>query len=292
MKLLFLGSQGSQSTATLLAILDAGLRPGLILVHREESAANALTLPVLGARSGQGPSEIGARHGIAVSEVGRKQLGAAVVHFAPDLAVVSCYPYRVGDDLLSHVPFGWVNVHPSALPAYPGPTPIFWQLRDGARSVGVTLHRMTGALDGGPILDQSTIRLPEGALHSAISAMAGKAGGEMIGRLVRGGAGAIPPGRAQPASPGGWRGRPDRKAFQIDPEWSALRIFNFVRGVRELGAPLLSMADGRLLIIDEAVAWSRDAGSGPPVEARPEQIRLKCYDGIVTLTTRAEDQFR
>ena len=292
MKLLFLGSHGSQSTATLAALLAGGLRPDQILVHREGPAASALTLPVLGAHDREGPCEIGAKHGIAVAAVGRRQLAAAVRRCAPDLAVVSCYPFRIPEDLLSRVPHGWVNVHPSALPAYAGPAPVFWQLRDGARSIGVTLHRMARELDRGPILDQTNIELHEGAPYSEIAATAGSAGGEMIGRLLRGGPERLPAGTPQPASPDSWRAHPAPKAFEIGPAWGALRIFNFVRGVRELGAPVLPMADGRRIRIDQAVAWSAD---NPPVRRLPERagrICVNCYDGNVTLVPCTEDPLR
>jgi methionyl-tRNA formyltransferase len=48
-----------------------------------------------------------------------------------------------------------VNLHPSLLPAYRGPTPIFWTLASGATESGVTVHRVSPRIDAGDILAQA-----------------------------------------------------------------------------------------------------------------------------------------
>jgi methionyl-tRNA formyltransferase len=49
---------------------------------------------------------------------------------------------------------GWLNIHPSLLPAYRGPEPIYWTISDGAASSGVTMHRAVPVIDAGPVLAQ------------------------------------------------------------------------------------------------------------------------------------------
>jgi methionyl-tRNA formyltransferase len=44
------------------------------------------------------------------------------------------------------------NIHFGPLPAYKGPNPVFWQLRNGSASVAVTIHRITPRFDAGPIV--------------------------------------------------------------------------------------------------------------------------------------------
>ncbi|MDF1505730.1 formyltransferase family protein [Roseisolibacter sp. H3M3-2] len=55
--------------------------------------------------------------------------------------------------------FGSVNLHCGKLPEYRGAPPGFWELYNGERQVGVTIHRVTQELDGGPILAQSILPL-------------------------------------------------------------------------------------------------------------------------------------
>jgi methionyl-tRNA formyltransferase len=89
-----------------------------------------------------------------VSEAGLASLRA----LAPDLAVVD------GTNVLKEVTFGLprfgsINLHCGKLPEYKGAPPGFWEVFHGERTVGVTVHRVTAALDAGPILAQEVTAL-------------------------------------------------------------------------------------------------------------------------------------
>jgi methionyl-tRNA formyltransferase len=51
---------------------------------------------------------------------------------------------------------GWMNIHPSALPARRGPEPVYWTIADGDPVGGITLHRAVPKVDAGPMLAQRT----------------------------------------------------------------------------------------------------------------------------------------
>ncbi|MEZ4833421.1 MAG: formyltransferase family protein [Caldilineaceae bacterium] len=59
-------------------------------------------------------------------------------------------------------PHGFLNLHPSLLPHYRGPDPIFWQLRDGVEPMGVTVHWMDVGVDTGDIAAQAPVALEDG----------------------------------------------------------------------------------------------------------------------------------
>jgi hypothetical protein len=60
----------------------------------------------------------------------------------PDVACVSCFPNRIPGRLLSFPRFGFLNLHPSLLPDYRGPAPLFWIFRNGDQgSMGITVQR-------------------------------------------------------------------------------------------------------------------------------------------------------
>lgn len=50
-----------------------------------------------------------------------------------------------------------VNIHPSVLPLYRGPTPVSACLRNGERMTGFTFHTVTSKIDSGPILYQEAM---------------------------------------------------------------------------------------------------------------------------------------
>jgi phosphoribosylglycinamide formyltransferase-1 len=53
-----------------------------------------------------------------------------------------------------------INVHPSLLPAFPGPRPIEDQLDYGVKVGGVTVHFVDSGVDSGPVILQEAVRLP------------------------------------------------------------------------------------------------------------------------------------
>ena len=63
----------------------------------------------------------------------------------------------IGAPLLDAFPHAILNVHPSLLPAFPGVDAQRQALDHGVKISGATVHLVTGELDGGPIVLQSTV---------------------------------------------------------------------------------------------------------------------------------------
>jgi phosphoribosylglycinamide formyltransferase-1 len=54
-----------------------------------------------------------------------------------------------------------INLHPSLLPSFPGLDAIGQAFRHGVKITGCTVHYVTLDVDGGPIIDQSPVRVEE-----------------------------------------------------------------------------------------------------------------------------------
>ncbi len=74
--------------------------------------------------------------------------------YTPDIMLVFGFNWRLPGEVLALPRLGVLNVHPSALPKYRGPSPVLWAIRNGDPSMGITVHRMTERIDAGPILAQ------------------------------------------------------------------------------------------------------------------------------------------
>ena len=72
----------------------------------------------------------------------------------PDMCAVAAYGRLVRQVLLDIPPLGWLNVHPSLLPRWRGPSPIQTSILEGATETGVTIMRMTLEMDSGELLEQ------------------------------------------------------------------------------------------------------------------------------------------
>lgn len=72
--------------------------------------------------------------------------------FSPDLFVVASYGVIFPKSFLEIPRLGAINVHPSLLPKYRGPSPIQNTILMGDKTTGVTIIKMDEEVDHGPIL--------------------------------------------------------------------------------------------------------------------------------------------
>ncbi len=76
-----------------------------------------------------------------------------------DLFVVCAYGQFIPTDLLALPKHGAINIHPSLLPKYRGPSPIQFSLLNGDQETGVSLILLDEEMDHGPILAQKKIAI-------------------------------------------------------------------------------------------------------------------------------------
>ncbi|HEU5088779.1 MAG TPA: methionyl-tRNA formyltransferase, partial [Roseiflexaceae bacterium] len=61
--------------------------------------------------------------------------------------------------VLALPPHGYLNIHPSLLPLYRGPTPVSSAILAGDQETGVSVMRLSAKMDAGPILAQRRVPL-------------------------------------------------------------------------------------------------------------------------------------
>jgi len=70
---------------------------------------------------------------------------------------------------LSGLKYGAINLHHAELPRYRGGNPLLWQVIEGERNLGVTVHTITAGADEGDVLLQRTIKRPYGITRQALT---------------------------------------------------------------------------------------------------------------------------
>ncbi len=85
----------------------------------------------------------------------RRQLASV----APDLIVVAAYGQLLPADILAIPRLDCLNVHPSLLPRYRGPSPVASAILDGAAVTGVTVMKVDEGMDTGPIVASRETRI-------------------------------------------------------------------------------------------------------------------------------------
>ena len=139
--------------SNLKAILDAGLADRVAGVISNEPRAAGLA--------------IAEEHGIATRVVDHRAwperagfdaaLAAAIDAFAPTLVVLAGFMRILTGDFVTHYYGRLVNIHPSLLPAFPGLHTHRRALAAGVRIHGCTVHFVSAAVDGGPIIAQAAV---------------------------------------------------------------------------------------------------------------------------------------
>ena len=152
MRIFFLGTP-AYSVPVLAALVDAGHQVVGVGTQPDREAGRG--------RKTQSSAikEFGLQLGVPVLQPvtwRRAEALANVARLGPDLLVVAAYGKILPAQLLELASLGGLNIHPSLLPCYRGPSPVASAILAGERVTGVTVMVMDEGMDTGPILDQTT----------------------------------------------------------------------------------------------------------------------------------------
>jgi folate-dependent phosphoribosylglycinamide formyltransferase PurN len=175
--------------------------------------APLFTAPLLGReRKLRSIRSLAARYGarvIEVADVNDAETIATVSAFAPDLVLVFNFDQILQPAFIDIAASGVINVHPSLLPAFRGPCPVFWAMAQGCKEAGVSLHTITNAeIDAGPVIRQERLAIDRARSAAEITSALFVAGARLLPEAVRELAtgNLRPPSR--PPSPGDYHGFP------------------------------------------------------------------------------------
>ena len=99
---------------------------------------------------------------------------------APDVIVVVAYGQILRPDVLAIPPRGVLNVHPSLLPRWRGPSPIPAAVLAGDERTGVTIMLMDAGMDSGPVLSQKALAVDVNDTAASLSERLSAAGAELL----------------------------------------------------------------------------------------------------------------
>jgi methionyl-tRNA formyltransferase len=76
----------------------------------------------------------------------------------PDVIFITGYAHKIAVEELNGVQKGIYNIHFGKLPQYRGPSPVFWQLKNGEKQLGLAIHQLTNKLDSGAVIWDGTLK--------------------------------------------------------------------------------------------------------------------------------------
>jgi methionyl-tRNA formyltransferase len=176
----------------------------------------------------------------------------------PDILVSFAYGKIFGPKFLALFPLGGINIHPSLLPAYRGPTPIPQAILNRDRETGISIQRLAPEMDSGDILVQEAFPLTGAETAASLGGEMARRGALLIVQALRGVAAGTLEARPQDHAKASYCRLLSREDGRIDWGGGALDIEARIRAYNPW--PLSWTMDGeqRLYILKASV------GGAPP----------------------------
>ena len=76
---------------------------------------------------------------------------------APDIIIVAAYGLYLPPKIIDLPKFGCLNIHPSLLPKYRGPSPVISTILSDEKATGVSIIKINNKLDAGPMLKSQIV---------------------------------------------------------------------------------------------------------------------------------------
>ncbi|TSC68762.1 MAG: methionyl-tRNA formyltransferase [Parcubacteria group bacterium Gr01-1014_66] len=101
-----------------------------------------------------------------------------------DIFIVAAYGKIIPPEVLQMPKFGALNIHPSLLPRWRGPSPIQSAILHGDTETGVTIMQLDAEMDHGPILSQESLAIPPDATYPTLHDILARRGAELLIRIL------------------------------------------------------------------------------------------------------------
>lgn len=102
----------------------------------------------------------------------------------PELCALAAYGRILKQPILDVPPKGFLNVHPSLLPKYRGPSPIQSAILNGETETGVTIMRLSLEMDSGDILLQRRVAIEPDDTTATLTDRLAEMGADMLVEAV------------------------------------------------------------------------------------------------------------
>ncbi len=101
-----------------------------------------------------------------------------------DIFILAAYGKIIPQKIIEMSKFGILNVHPSLLPKYRGPSPIQSAILNGDKKFGATIMLLDEKLDHGPILSADHLTLADNVNYKELEDKLAELGGKLLVKTV------------------------------------------------------------------------------------------------------------
>lgn len=153
-----ISGRGSNLQALIDAVADGRLPASIAIVISNKASAGGLDR----ARAAGIETQTISHRDFQDRDAFDTAVAAALKARGVTLVCLAGFMRLIGRPMLEAFPNAILNIHPSLLPSFPGVEAAAQAIAHGVKVSGVTVHLVTGELDGGPIVAQAAVRVEEG----------------------------------------------------------------------------------------------------------------------------------
>ncbi len=210
-----------------------------------------------------------------------QQYQQAITQSQPDIVIVACFPYRLPAVVFQHPAKGAYNVHPSLLPAYRGPMPLFWQFYYGDINSGISIHEIDEGLDTGNIVLQQQVTLSDGISAQQATKLLARAAVDQLRLLLASVSSNRLPAIAQNEQASSYYSWPGLAQFTIEGDWQVRRAFNFIHGTMHWQQAYKIISNNKETEIRKAIDYSMGSCRHADFSPTDSQYLIQFSDGCL-----------
>lgn len=109
-----------------------------------------------------------------------------VQNVKPNLGILASYGAIIPQKVIDLFPLGILNIHPSLLPQYKGPSPVQYAVLNGDTVCGISIILLDAQIDHGPLVKQETLALKNPKItYKQLTELVFIEGAEMISKIIQ-----------------------------------------------------------------------------------------------------------
>jgi len=209
---------------------------------------------------------------------------AQITDLSIDLILIACYSKKLPARIIKRLDNACFNLHPSLLPAYRGPEPVFWQMKQ-ASTMGVSWHWLNEDFDAGDIALQTSLQLEDGLSYEAINRQLAETGATLMMKLLADYAAATLSANAQDNQQASYYPYPQQQDFVVDRQWTARHAYNFMCATYKFGQVYRCQYKSYSYLLGRALAYEIEAdGDGKEISVNNDNVLIPCKQGVLIAT--------
>jgi len=207
----------------------------------------------------------------------------------PDIIIVAAYGQILPEAVLCIPQHNCINIHPSLLPRYRGPSPVAAAILNGDDQTGVTIMLIERKVDSGPIIAQAQVSIRDEDTTGSLTGRLAIKGAELLLAILPGCVSGTVQPLIQDESRASYTHREQKEDGELDWTWPSVRLWRKVRAFNPWPGCYIKWMGSRIKILAAFPITDGEKDSVGKVIALPRgevtRVAVTTGEGLLGLVT-------